>query len=150
MKNNSLFNKINLFYKLATLDPKVQKLVTNIQYAINLELVAGTRVLNAAIQKNPKSQGLRSLKAIFTDISNANRELISNPDSVLERIINKINDANFFSSKSNAGTGYDPATTINGRVSPVGYLTRIKNHAENLLKYLPKEKAVSNKNFPMS
>jgi hypothetical protein len=134
--NKDLFKKIDFFYKLSIVD--ISKYTKNVQYAVNLELNVGNKIVDNLLKTNSKSDGLKAIKNIFMELFNLNKQL-DQGEYIISQMLNSISKAEFFTSKANVGIGYDYLTNINGATSPSAYLKRIKNHLENLLRLIPKK-----------
>lgn len=144
-KHSKLIEQAGLFEKLAYDAHALTNVVANHKAAIAAEIAGGIQAVNHLFTTNrdsAKSLGLQHLDDAFgrmgAYVSALKAEYL---DQTLPSIKELVSQALFYTSKSNAGTGYDPWTRVGESHSPAAYVDRIAAHVKNL-------EAAANKNAP--
>lgn len=135
-KHSKLIEQVALFEKLAYDPHSLENFVTNHKLAIQAEITGGTRAVNHLFSTNrasAKSPGLQYLDDMFGQlnghVNSLTAEFASQELSTIQQLVSQ---AEFYTSKKNAGTGYDPWTRVGDVHSPGAYVDRINAHLKNL------------------
>ncbi len=158
-KFKKVLTQIDVLYKLAV--PELDKVLTAHKAAIQSEVAGGISAINKLFVSNQaaaNSPGLQALDDYFGNLSGDLSQLTtSNADpsvaaSSVKSMLSDAGQVSFYTSKINAGTGYDPLVYTGGAGSPGSYFDRAQQHLKNLSSYLqrfeqaPKSPTIENPN----
>lgn len=148
-KFKKVLAQIDVLYKLAL--PELDKVMAAHKSAIQSEVAGGISAINSLFVSNQAAANSQGLQALDDYFGNLSGELANFPVSgvdpnvaktAVDRLASAAGQVAFYTSKVNAGTGYDPLVYTGGTRSPGSYFDRVQTHIKNLSSYLQQNQAV--------